>query len=333
MGRQTRNTIDAQLKELALVRHPGALVDDDVCRRELSSVLAGGSVESYGNWIHFPWTNLLVRLLSESDFWELKTSSNRNKVLPEEQAVLRRARVGIIGLSVGQEIALLLAMEGIGSHFKMADFDTVSVANTNRISCGVQCFGMNKAVLAAHRVHEINPYIEISCFSEGVSLETVDDFLVGGGRLDLVFEQCDDFYSKILVRERCRSFRIPVIMDTNDRGLLDVERFDLEHDRRLLHGLLGDIDAGSVGLMGHRERLALGLKMLGGAPSPRMAASLDEMGRTIRSWPQLASEVGLGAALAVSAARRVILRSLTASGRISVDLDEILVDKSFARSD
>ena len=31
-------------------------------------------------------------------------------------------------------------------------------------------------------------------------------------------------------------------MDANDRGLLDIERFDREPHRPLLHGLLGDAD-------------------------------------------------------------------------------------------
>ena len=31
-------------------------------------------------------------------------------------------------------------------------------------------------------------------------------------------------------------------MATSDRGLVDVERFDLEPHRPILHGLLGDLD-------------------------------------------------------------------------------------------
>ena len=44
---------------------------------------------------------------------------------------------------------------------------------------------------------------------------------------------------KLLVREMARERRIPVLMETSDRGVLDVERFDLEPDRPIFHGLLG----------------------------------------------------------------------------------------------
>jgi len=43
-----------------------------------------------------------------------------------------------------------------------------------------------------------------------------------------VIEECDSLDMKFLVREAARDRQIPVIMETSDRGVLDVERFDLE---------------------------------------------------------------------------------------------------------
>jgi hypothetical protein len=44
---------------------------------------------------------------------------------------------------------------------------------------------------------------------------------------------------KILLREKARALRLPVLMETSDRGMLDVERFDLEPDRPILYGKVG----------------------------------------------------------------------------------------------
>ena len=50
--------------------------------------------------------------------------------------------------------------------------------------------------------------------------------------------KCDSFPIKILSRLKARDYHIPVLMDTSDKGLIDIERFDLEPQRALFHGLL-----------------------------------------------------------------------------------------------
>ncbi len=47
-----------------------------------------------------------------------------------------------------------------------------------------------------------------------------------------------------------------------------------------------------------------------------MRASLPEIGRTLGSWPQLASDVAMGAGAVVDTARRLLLGEPVASGRI-----------------
>ena len=74
----------------------------------------------------------------------------------------------------------------------------------------------------------------------GLTYDTVDAFLAG---LDIVVEECDSLDMKAVVREGAEARGIPVLMATSDRGLVDVERFDLEPERPILHGLLGELDA------------------------------------------------------------------------------------------
>jgi tRNA A37 threonylcarbamoyladenosine dehydratase len=121
-------------------------------------------------------------------------------------------------LSVGNAAALTLALEGVGDWFRLADFDALSLSNLNRLRAGVHDIGVNKAILAARQIVEIDPYVHVAPFPAGISATDIDTFLAG---LDLLIEECDDLHIKVAIRERARALRIPVIMDTSDRGLLD----------------------------------------------------------------------------------------------------------------
>jgi nitroreductase len=60
--------------------------------------------------------------------------------------------------------------------------------------------------------------------------------------------------------------------------------------------------------------------------STKLKACLLEVGESLETWPQLASDVALGAGLVTNAVRRVLLDDLRQSGRYFVDLDELVTD-------
>jgi molybdopterin/thiamine biosynthesis adenylyltransferase len=320
------DTIWAQLVELVEDRHPSMRLSKAELDDRVRTHLDGRDPSSYGTWVYFPWSRRLVHVLPEAELRELRTSRNRNKITREEQAKLAQLSIGVVGLSVGQQTAVTLVMEGIGCEFRLADFDELSLTNLNRLRAGVHDLGVNKAVLTARQIFEIDPYANVVLFSEGINPTNIDTFLRTPRPLDLVIEECDDLSMKVSLRERARAYRMAVLMETNDRGLLDIERFDREPERPLLHGFLDQLSAEQVAAMAPPDRLALVMRILGGTTSPRLAASLEEIGRSLKTWPQLASGVALGAALNVEAARRIALGTLTRSGRLSIDLDRIVTD-------
>ena len=82
-----------------------------------------------------------------------------------------------------------------------------------------------------------------------------------------------------MVRESRARTRLPVLMATSDRGLIDVERFDLEPGRPILHGLLGELDAATLAGMDSRDKIPHILRHLDGASlSARAAASIGRGG-------------------------------------------------------
>ncbi|WP_314250766.1 hypothetical protein [Streptomyces sp. DSM 40907] len=137
----------------------------------------------------------------------------------------------------------------------------------------------------------------------------MEEFFTGGaGPIDLLVEECDAPYVKIAAREHARALGVPVVMDASDRGLLDVERFDLEPDRPLLHGLLGETTSSDLRDLTHEEMVDVILTMVDRERiSPELTASVSQIGITLSSWPQLASGVALGGALTADAARRILL--------------------------
>jgi hypothetical protein len=273
-------------------------------------------------WIYYPWRRAVVRLLGPRAFGTLRLDRNRNKLTRAEQAHQRTLRIGVVGLSAGHTIAHVLAMEGLAGELRLADFDNVELSNLNRIPGSVLDLGVNKAVVAARRIGEIDPYLRVVTITEGITPENLESFLDG---LDLVIEECDSLDVKLLVREAARARRIPVLMETSDRGVLDVERFDLEPERPVFHGLLAGLHSSDLSGLTTAQKAPYVLRILGpGDVSSRGAASLIEVGETITGWPQLGSEVTLGAATAAAAVRRIGLTGDLPSGRVRFDVDEML---------
>ena len=243
----------------------------------------------------------------------------------EEQDRLGLLRIGIVGLSVGHAIAYTLAQQGLCGQLRLADFDDVELSNLNRVPATVFDLGLNKAQVAARRIAELDPYLAVEVFDRGITAESVDRFLDG---IDIVVEECDSLDTKVLIRQAARARRMPVLMATGDRGILDVERFDVEHQRQIMHGLLGDVDLAELSGLPSKDKVPYALRMMDGARlSPRMAASLVEVGNTLGTWPQLVADVTQSATLVAEAVRRIGLGEELASGRVRIDvprsLDEI----------
>ncbi|MGD0852804.1 MAG: Rv1355c family protein [Acidimicrobiales bacterium] len=273
-------------------------------------------------WVYYPWRRAVVRLLAPRSFSTLRLDRNRNKLTRAEQARQRTLRIGVVGLSAGHTIAHVIAMEGLAGEIRLADFDTVELSNLNRIPASVLDLGVNKAIVAARRIAEIDPYLRVVVEPTGVRPENLAEFIDG---LDLVIEECDSLDMKFLVREAARDRRIPVIMETSDRGVLDVERFDLEPDRPIFHGLLGDMDSSKLANLTTAQKGPYVIRLIGAREaSSRGAASLLEVGQTITGWPQLGSEITLGAATVAAAVRRIGLNGELPSGRVRFDVEEIL---------
>jgi len=290
--------------------------------RSLVPTPGPGALDEAPVWAYYSWRRTVVRLLGPASFRLLRLDRNRNKITAQEQERLRNVTVGIVGLSVGHAVALALTLEGACGGLRLADFDTLELSNLNRVPGTVLDLGVNKAVVAARRIAEIDPYVTVTLWEDGLDVESVAEFLDG---TDVVIDECDSLDVKVSLRREARRRGLPVLMATSDRGLLDVERFDLEPDRPVFHGVIGDVDVESLTGLGSRDKIPLVLRILdAGELSATMAASLVEVDETISTWPQLGGEVLLGGAQVAAAVRRIGLGQPLAPGRCRMDLDQHL---------
>ncbi|MBS9373472.1 Rv1355c family protein [Rhodococcus sp. B50] len=286
------------------------------------AALDGDLRDEAPRWAYYPWHGTAVRILGPAGFDRLRLDRNRNKITADEQTRLRSATVGVVGLSVGYAVAYTLALEGACGALRLADFDALELSNMNRLPVSVMDLGVNKAVIAARRIAELDPYLPVEVWTDGVAPDSVAAFC---RQLDVVVDECDSLDVKLQIRTEAARHRLPVVMHTSDRGLLDVERFDLEGDRLPFHGLLGDIGPETLRTLSTRDKVPYVLRLLDAEEiSVRMAASMLEVGESLETWPQLGADVGLGGATVSATVRAIVLGRPVASGRCRVDLDRHL---------
>ena len=273
-------------------------------------------------WAYYPWRRAAVRILGPRAFRLVRLDRNKNLITAAELDRLARLRIGVVGLSVGHAIAYTLAAQGLCGELRLTDFDDLELSNLNRVPASVFDLGVNKAAVCARRIAELDPYLPVTVMPTGITPQTVDEFVDG---LDIVIEECDSLDAKVLIREVARARHVPVLMATSDRGLMDVERFDIDPSRPIMHGLLGDVNTARLANLSNEDKLPYALRVADASQvSSRMAASLVEVGKTLSTWPQLSSEVALNASVIAEAVRRIGLNESLPSGRVRIDTAAML---------
>ncbi len=312
-------TFLAQLRDDPTIEEIDALAGQRAELDRIRPPLPAEILTEPGRWVYYPWRRAVVSLLGPTGFRILRLDRNRNKITRDEQDGFAALAIGVVGLSVGHAIAHTLALEGLCGELRLADFDEIELSNLNRIPGSVFDLSVNKAVVAARRIAELDPYLRVTVFPKGLLEDNAEEFFEG---LGVVIEECDSLDIKVMVREQARRRRIPVLMETSDRGLFDVERFDLDADLPLFHGLLGDVDPASLQGLSTSDKVPHVMRIIDATGlSARMAASLVEVDETLTTWPQLGSDVILGGATVSAAVRRFGRGEPLASGRVRVDLE------------
>lgn len=319
--------INGQIEELIKLRNPKKKLTPQELKEKTEIYYNNTLKEQIGVWVHYPWLNKLIHLLDKDEFIEVRTNRNQYKITPEEEEILATKTIGIIGLSVGKAIATTIAMERICGELIIADFDVIELSNLNRIQTGVQNFNLKKTTVVAREIAEIDPFLKVTCLDDGLTEENMNEFFFSKDKkIDLCIEVCDGLTTKIYARQKAKELGIPVVMNSSDRGTTDVERFDLDANLPILHGMIDHLDLNlAKKAKTNLEKVPFLLAMIGPeTSSKRLMESMPEIGETISTWPQLASGVILGGGICTDVCRRILLNQFTNSGRYFVDPEGLI---------
>jgi molybdopterin/thiamine biosynthesis adenylyltransferase len=207
---------------------------------------AGGWEPDYGSYV-FDHVADRIHLLAP-ERWHTVALTTSTGTLVRDPAgqlnyrqvrkTLERARVGVIGVSVGSNVVESLARELRPRCMKLADPDWVELNNMNRLEridlaslvrprsarfdpkSALEMHRYNKASALAYAEQRVDPYADYIVYPEGLDEANLDRFLLGDEAagepgLELVIEEADDMALKLLVRRRCRELGIPVLMLTD----------------------------------------------------------------------------------------------------------------------
>lgn len=301
---------DGQLRELYLVENPQL-------SRDKKKAFASDDFKKFkkdkGNdyiFVAIPWQKVIIKTVKKDDYLTLKTNRNRELISKETQKKLRDYKIAALGMSVGSNIAFVLTQAGISNDIIIADFDELETTNLNRIWGGIHQVGLNKAVLASRRIYEDNPFANINVLSKGIDENTLVE-LLKDKKIDCIVEEVDDMNIKLLVREKAKKYKVPVIMvtDNGDGIVVSVERYDLgykkfmEQDfsymRKKIVGCTKPMDFADIVIN----------EMVGGIEKvdPRMIKSVKMISKgQLVSWPQLGSAALLGGVVVTIIVKDVI---------------------------
>ncbi len=139
---------------------------------------------------------------------------------------LKNARVAVFGLGgVGGYVVEALARSGIGA-LELIDHDTVSITNINRqILATHSTVGKDKAQVAADRVHDIDPSIEVTVRKTFFGPDTAQQFDFTG--YDYVVDAIDTVTGKLALIAQAKQANVPILSCMGTGNKLDPTKFQI----------------------------------------------------------------------------------------------------------
>ena len=139
---------------------------------------------------------------------------------------LRNARIALFGLGgVGGYAAEALARAGVG-HMDLIDDDTISLTNLNRqILATHSSIGKYKVDVAADRIRDIDPSIEVRTFQTFYLPDTAA--LFDFSQYDYVLDAIDTVTGKLMLIAQAKEAGTPVISCMGTGNKLDPTMFEV----------------------------------------------------------------------------------------------------------
>ncbi len=128
----------------------------------------------------------------------------------EGQERLRRSAVLVVGAGgLGAPALSYLASAGVG-RLGICDFDRLEASNLHRQPIySLRDAGRPKAELAARRLGELNPFVEVCVIPRRLTAGNAGELLSGW---DMVLDCSDNFSTKFMLHDQARAWGIPLVL-------------------------------------------------------------------------------------------------------------------------
>ncbi|TSC89202.1 MAG: molybdopterin and thiamine biosynthesis dinucleotide-utilizing enzyme [Parcubacteria group bacterium Gr01-1014_3] len=176
------------------------------------------------------------RNADEKYYWE-RVDRNIGWITKTEQEVLRKTVIGIAGCGgMGGQLAEKFLRLGVGE-IRIADCEVFDISNINRQFAATRfTVGKSKAFETARMLREISDDFTLEVYPQGISEETVDQFISG---CDVVCDEIEFWAvgARILLHQQARKFKRPVF-NCNTVGF-GTRLFLFTHDSQTMEDCLG----------------------------------------------------------------------------------------------
>jgi len=214
-----------------------------------------------GNYVWDPLTETLY-LIPEEEIFKLSLLTSHSFIkdaqgklsLFQVWQLLEEARVGVLGASVGSNVAEGLFRK-LGCELVLADHDYTTVGNVKRIErADLEFLGRSRAArvdtldpdetprplkvaMFARRLLLVNPYASVQVYLEGINDQNTREFLAG---LQACVEEVDDFDLKTSIRIAARELGIPILMMTDLDESVGAEWHPYHQENQPLSNFISD---------------------------------------------------------------------------------------------
>ncbi|MEM3715945.1 MAG: HesA/MoeB/ThiF family protein, partial [Candidatus Bathyarchaeia archaeon] len=127
----------------------------------------------------------------------------------EGQLKLKKSSVCIAGLGgLGSPAALQLAAMGVG-RIRLVDQDFVELSNLHRqLLYGAKYVGYPKVEVAAKRLRELNPNIEVEPLPASINADNAERIVSG---MDVIVDGLDHMTPRYAINRACQKLRVPYV--------------------------------------------------------------------------------------------------------------------------
>jgi len=150
-----------------------------------------------------------VENITKEEFYKLLWFRSSMVFTDEEKELIQNARVGVIGVGGTGGIASEQLVRGGVGNITLVDPDIFELTNINRQHfCTISTIGMKKVEAGKKRLLEVNPFVNIRTFGDGINKDNAREIVSG---VDIIIDASDNKSAHYPLHRVAKELKVPVI--------------------------------------------------------------------------------------------------------------------------